>query len=142
MIRVESSATIAAAPARVWTVLTAFERWHEWAATITQIERLGSPVLAVGSRFRIAQPRLRPAVWTVTLLRTYECFIWESRHPGVNVRGEHIIESCGSGCKVISRVDFAGLLGGLVGRLSRALTQEYLGLEMAGLKRRLEGEPL
>ena len=42
------------------------------------------------------------------------------------------------GTRVELRVVMTGVIGGIVGRLYRKLTQRYLAMEAAGLKRRAE----
>ena len=129
---------IAAAPAAVWRVLADVERWHEWTASIRRIERLDTAAIGVGSRVRIEQPRLRAAVWTVTDWRPELGFSWVSRNPGVVAGADHSIEPTAGGCRVTLTVHFGGLLGSIVGALAKRLTNEYLALEAAGLKRESE----
>lgn len=140
-IHYQTTIAIAALPERIWRLLVDVEHWNEWTASITRVERLDPTAFAAGSRFKVIQPRLRPAVWTVTEVRLGSSFTWESRNPGLKVVAEHVIQPAGDGnCTVSLRTTFSGLLAPIVGRLSGALTQEYMGLEAAGLKRRAEDQ--
>lgn len=47
-------------------MLREVERWPEWAPTVTSIRRLDDGPLAVGSRVRVAQPRIAPTEYVVT----------------------------------------------------------------------------
>jgi hypothetical protein len=58
----QHTATIAAAPERVWPVVVDVERWPERIPTLDAVERLDAEPLAVGSRVRWQQPRLPTAV--------------------------------------------------------------------------------
>ena len=137
----QTTIAIAALPEQIWRLLTDVEHWNEWTASITRVERLDPTAFAAGSRFKVFQPRLRPAVWAVTALKPGSSFTWESRNPGLKVVAEHVIEPAGDGkCTVTLRTTFSGLLAPIVGRLSGALTREYMGLEAAGLKQRSEGQ--
>lgn len=124
---------------RIWTVLAAVERWQEWTPTITRVEPLDPGPFNTGSRFRVVQPRLRPAVWTVTESEPSKGFTWESRTPGLCMSAEHVIRSrSGNESEVVLRMTFSGLLGTVVGRLYKNLTEKYLAQEAATLKRRIE----
>ncbi len=137
----QTTIDIAAPPERIWRLLADVDHWHEWTASITRIERLDAPSFAVGSRFKVFQPKLRPAVWTITELKPEGNFTWVSQSPGMKVVAEHIIQPGGTGaCKVTLRSTFSGLVGLVVGRIYGTLTKEYIGLEAAGLKRRSEGQ--
>ena len=133
---------IDAPPATVWGVMRDVERWHEWTASITSV-RLDRPApLAVGHRASIRQPRLPPAKWEVTSVESGRGFTWVARSPGVLVTARHAIEPLGGGkaSRVTLSLDYEGLLGPLIGRLTRGVTHRYLALEAEGLKRRSEGE--
>ena len=54
---------IRVSPARVWAVLLDVERWPEWTTSVTRVQRMDLGPLTLGSRTRIWQPRLMPAVW-------------------------------------------------------------------------------
>ena len=133
-----ASIAIAATPQRVWATLIDFERWPEWTSTVTGIERLGQDKVAVGSQVRIRQPKLRPAVWTISDWRPEAAFTWVSRNPGVTAVAEHAIEPNPTGCTVHLSVQFNGFFGSLAGFFARSLTERYLGIEAAGLKQRCE----
>src|SRR5688500_7608152 len=134
------SVEIAAPPERVWAVLSDIEKWPEWTPSITGIERLDDGPLRVGARARIRQPKLAPALWTVTAVDK-RSFTWVTRAPGITVTASHVVEAVGTGSRVTLALKFAGLFGGLIGRLTRRLNERYLGYEAAGLKRRSEEEP-
>jgi carbon monoxide dehydrogenase subunit G len=131
------SVEIAAPPDRVWAVLSDIEKWPEWTPSITSIERLDGGPLRVGVRARIRQPKLAPALWTVSAADN-RSFTWVTRAPGITVTASHVVEAVGTGSRVTLALKFAGLFGGLIGRLTRRLNERYLGYEAAGLKRRSE----
>jgi len=133
-----ASVAIAATPERVWQVLAEFESWPEWTASVRGIERLGTAPLAVGSRVRIHQPKLRPAVWTITAWEPTRRFVWVSSSPGLAMTGEHSIAAEAGNCVVNLNLRFAGLLGFVAGQLMGGLTRRYVALEAAGLKARCE----
>lgn len=133
------SVEIQAPPERVWAVMTDIDRWPEWTPTVTSLQRLDRGPLAVGSRARIRQPKLRPAVWQVTELAEGQSFTWITRSPGVQVTARHWVEIYESGSRATLSLEFSGLVGPLVARLTRSLNERYLATEAKGLKERSEG---
>lgn len=133
-----TSIDIAASPDRVWSVVSDVERWHEWTASITGIERLDEGPLRIGSRARVRQPKLPENRFEVTALEEGRGFSWESRSPGLRGIGHHWIEPAPTGCRVTLGVDFRGPLAWPVSRLYGSLTQRYIEMEAAGLKQRCE----
>jgi uncharacterized membrane protein len=133
------SIDILAPPEIVWAVWSDLERWPEWTASVSQIERLDAGPLALGHRARVRQPKLPTVVWQVTRLEVGRGFEWESASPGARVIGYHWIEPQGSGSRVRLGIVFSGPIARLVGWLTRSLSEHYLGLEAAGLKARSEG---
>jgi hypothetical protein len=75
----------------------------------------------------------------VTELDEGRSFAWVTRSPGVRVTGRHSVEPREGGSRVTLSLDFAGLLGPLVARLTRGLNERYLALEARGLTERSEG---
>jgi hypothetical protein len=127
---------IDATPERVRAVMSDVERWHEWTSTVTRIELLDRP-LAVGSRMMIRQPKLPPALWKVTSIDATG-LTSVTRGPGVTVTAHHWVEPTAAGSRATLSIDFSGLVGPMIGWLTRGLNDRYLAIEAAGLKRRSE----
>ncbi|MHB2024155.1 MAG: SRPBCC family protein, partial [Mycobacteriales bacterium] len=79
----ETSVDIDALPADVWSVLVDVERMPTWTESVSKAERLGTGVLAVGAKVRLAQPRLPAMVWEVTELEPEASFTWSTRRGGL-----------------------------------------------------------
>lgn len=77
-------------------------------------------------------------MWTVTEWNEGGNFTWVSRNPGVLVTAEHSIYPVSNGSVVVLIVSFEGFLSALVGGIAAKLTNQYIALEAAGLKRRCE----
>ncbi len=127
---------VEAPPEVVFAVLSDVERWPEWTPSVTRIERLDDGPLAVGSRARVRQPKLLPAVWEVTELSEGQGFTWVTRSPGVLVAARHRVEPAPGGARATLSVEFSGILAALVARLTRGLNERYLALEAEGLRRK------
>lgn len=134
----EISIDIAAPPDVVWSVMADPERWHEWTPSVRSIRLLGGGALRVGSRALVRQPKFPPAMWKVTALEPGRSFTWESGAPGIWVYASHSVEPVEGGARATLRLHYDGVLGRLMGRMTHAITNRYLGLEAAGLKRRSE----
>lgn len=134
----ETSVDIAAPPAHVWAVMSDIERWADWTPSVRSIRTLGAGPLAVGSRAIVRQPRLLPAMWTVTALDPGRRFAWTTGNPLVRVLAEHAVEPSGSGSRATLSIRFSGPLAAAVGRWTRGLNERYLALEAAGLKTQSE----
>jgi hypothetical protein len=128
------SVTIAASPLRVWEVVAAVERWPELTASMTSVRGLDGAAPAVGARFSVRQPRLRPTVWTVTELSEGSTLVWESRSPGVRSRAGHYVEPAPEGARLTLTLDQTGVLAWPFGILLGSTIRRYLSLEANGLK--------
>ena len=135
----EASADIHAPAERVWRLLSAVASWPELLPTVTSVEALDGAPLERGRRYRVEQPKLRPAVWTVTVLEPGRRFAWHARSPGMTMVADHVVDPIGADA-VRLRLSFAfeGWLGALLGRLFGRLTCEYLAREAAALKQKAE----
>lgn len=132
------SIEINAAPQRVWSVMSAVEHWPDWTPSVTSVERLDGGAFRVGSRARIKQPKLMPAVWEVVALDEGKSFTWVTTSPGVRVSGFHSVEPNGNSSRATLSVDFSGVMAPLVAWAMRNLNQRYLTFEANGLKQRCE----
>jgi uncharacterized membrane protein len=139
-MNVDCSVTIDAAAPLVWDVFSDVERWPEWTASVTRLEALDGPGLAVGKRFAIKQPRMPRLVWEVTELRPGVSWTWQQRSPGGTTSASHqVIPQPDGGTLVRQQLDQRGPIGALVGRLMIRTTRRYLQLEADGLKAASEG---
>lgn len=141
-MRFEQAADIAA-PARVpWSILVDVAHWPDWTTSVTAVERLDAGELAIGSRTKIKQPALPPAVWVVTEMTEPTesmpgSFVWVSTVPGLVMTGTHTVTAVGdASSRVVLGIDQQGLLAGLVGLLYAARTRRFLATEATGLSTR------
>lgn len=138
MTSFEASISIQAPDEVVWRRLSDVAAWPQWLPTVTSVEPLDGAALVPGARFAVRQPRLRPAVWEVTQVGSGR-FEWVSRSPGLRMVAQHtVLAQAAGGVRVELRFSFAGLLGGLAGRLFGSVTRRYVATEAAALKRACE----
>jgi uncharacterized membrane protein len=135
---VSVTVTIDAPPEKVFAVLCDVERWPEWTATMSSVQRLESGPFGVGSRARVLQPRLRAAVWQVTGYENQRNFTWSTRSPGLRMTAGHLIAPQDQGCSVTLSFELSGLIAPLAARLYGSLIERYMTTEAQGLKRRSE----
>jgi uncharacterized membrane protein len=138
-MRFEATQDIHAPAHEVFDTWADVAHWPEWTASVTSVERLDDGPLRVGSKARVRQPRLPTAVWEVTELVPAESFTWVARGPGVVTTGIHRVEPLPEGrSRVTAVLEQGGLLGGVVGRLTKGLTETYMRTEVLGLKAHCE----
>ena len=127
------------APAeRVWQVMSDVERWHEWTPSVASVKRLDDAPLAVGSRAVIRQPKFPPARWKVSAIEPGRSFTWISVAPGLRVVARHSVEPTDGGSRATLSLDLQGILGGVWGRITKNINEQYLAYEAKGLKARSE----
>ena len=137
-MRYETTVEIAAATPKVWAALMEVERWPEWTASTTSIERLDEVPLALGSEVRIKQPKLRALVWAVTEFDEGRSFSWTSRSGGLRTLAEHRLEPRGESTAVTLSIDQSGFLARIVAVVTSGMTRRYVDTEAQGLKARCE----
>ncbi|HVN40652.1 MAG TPA: SRPBCC family protein [Myxococcota bacterium] len=141
MLRYQASASIRAPVEAIWPVLSDIVHWNRWTPTILLVEALDGEAIAPGRRFRVHQPRVRPAIWRVTSVEPPTRFRWEARSIGTRMTADHVLARRAPGQTGLTlSFSFAGLLGGLVGRMTGQLVQSYLDTEAASLCRVAEAD--
>ena len=137
---VEKTSLINALPGDIFKVLMDFGQWEQWTASITEMSILDNGRPGTGARIRILQPKLPPAIWTVTEILPDKSFTWEKRSFGLVMRSEHLVFTGNNGTSVTIRMTYQGPLAGLFYRLTHSLTDRYMTMEIEGLKRECEKE--
>jgi hypothetical protein len=77
-------------------------------------------------------------MWKVTELEPGRSFTWKTGSPGMRVYGRHSVALAPGGSRANLHLHYEGMLGRLLARLTRDITNRYLGFEAAGLKKRSE----
>ena len=132
--RFSISVEIPAPPSLVWSVMADVERWPEWTASVSRVKRLTPGPLREGSRMRIHQPKLPPALWRVIELKPDAGFTGVSKAPGVRVVARHTVEPVDTGSRVTLSICYEGFLGPLLARWVGGMNDRYLAMEAAGLR--------
>lgn len=136
---VQDEITIDAPIDAVWAVYSDVERWPMWTTSVTSVELVDGPPLGPDSRARIKQPRFPSLVWSVTALAPGTSWTWTTHSPGATTVATHLLERVEEGrTRVTQTIDQRGVLGVLVGLLTKRLTRRYLAMEGAGLRQRVE----
>lgn len=138
MASYSTSIEILASRESIWPILMDFGRWSEWTKSIAGIEAIDGNPVSIGSKWRITQPKLAPAVWTITAIDEYQSFTWGSSGPGVKFEALHRLESTPSGTLLTLGIETRGPLSWLLALIYGKLTQTYIEMEAAGLKKRCE----
>jgi uncharacterized membrane protein len=137
-MHLENETVIAAPVDAVWRLTENIEGWPSVTPTVTDIERLDTGALRVGSTARLTQPGLPPKVWTVTAFEPNERFEWETRIYGVRFTGRHLLEATGSGTRNTLVLDLTGPTSRLLGAMAGKKLRKSLAAENAGFKQHAE----
>jgi Polyketide cyclase / dehydrase and lipid transport. len=139
MPKYSTSISINADQESVWKILSDVAHWSEWTPTVTKVEVLDQPELKLGNHYKVFQPKLQPAVWTVTVLTSPSNFNWESRMPSMHMLAEHIVRAVSTNqTEVTLSFAFHGFLGEIMGRLYHNMVTSYIATEARSLKKRVE----
>ena len=78
-------------------------------------------------------------MWSVTAIAPGTSWTWTTHSPGAATVATHLLERVPDGrTRVTQTIDQRGVLGVLVGLLTKRLTGRYLAMEGAGLRQRVE----
>jgi uncharacterized membrane protein len=137
----ETTRHIDAPTQRVWEVLFDVARWPEWTPTIDSVERLEDGPFQVGSRTKVRQPKLPPAVWEVTEVVPGGNFTWEATGPGMRTIARHEVVPDATGSMLTLSIQQTGPTGAVAALVWRRLTQRYIELEAESLDKRVTRAP-
>ena len=133
-MRFEITVDIDAPRDKVWEHLVAIERWPEMTRSVSRVERLDDGPLGKGSQARVHQPKLRPAVYTVTDFEPGRSFTWESRGPGIVTTAGHILTESSGTVSARLTLTQTGPAAPVIGLLYGRLIRRYVTMEAEGLK--------
>jgi hypothetical protein len=123
---------------KVFRVLADIENWHLWTRSVTKIAYLEKHEFRVGAKVLVIQPKLSPAVWTITEIIPNRSFVWQTRSYGVNITAKHTLQDGGKGTFIEHQVIYEGTFAWLVYMLTARVTNRYLEMEITGLKNKCE----
>jgi uncharacterized protein YndB with AHSA1/START domain len=130
-----AEAITSASPAQAWRALIDITDWPRWTPSYKSIERLDDGAVAVGSRARVRQPRLAPAIYEVTEIDDGKNFTWTSNAAGVRTVAQHRLAPTGDGgTRIELAAELSGWLAGPVNVLLGRRIQRYVSLEANGIK--------
>ncbi len=134
----EKSIEIDASQQRVWDVLSDLEAWPQRIETVETVELLTPAPMTKGSRVRLKQPKLPEGTWDITVWDEPAYFEWTQKTSGITSVAGHRVEALGEHrARLTLTLDMRGLLIPLV-VFYRGLTNRYMNLEAAGMKRAAE----
>ncbi|HEX3660308.1 MAG TPA: SRPBCC family protein [Acidobacteriaceae bacterium] len=132
---------IQATPSVVWRVLADIERWPTWTPTVEQVQALTPDGLRLGARYRITQPKLRPAIYEVTELSPHRALTWMQKAPGATMIADHRLVGDDSSTEVELSFSTEGLLGAILGSMYAKRIAESVKTEARSLKAHCEKFP-
>jgi hypothetical protein len=130
---------IHASPAAIWQVLVDVERWPTWTPTVLNVEPLTRDGFRVGAKYRVTQPKLKPAIYEVTERVPHQAFTWVQKAPGATLVADHRLTAFdGSGTEVELSFATEGLLGAILGGMYSKRIAELVKTEAKSLKTHCE----
>jgi hypothetical protein len=133
-MRVVERVVIAARPEVVWQVIADVEHWRDWTPTVVEITPVGNTLLECGARYRVVQPKLRPAIYEITECVPNQRFTWAQKLPGGALAADHRITSHDGASEVELSFASQGLLANIVATLYSKMIAEYVATEARSLK--------
>lgn len=137
-MRVVQKFVTSARPDAVWQVLADVEHWPAWTPTVVEIKPLSNNGFTIGERYRVVQPKLRPAIYEVTECVPNQAFTWVQKLPvGAMIAG-HRISSHNGATEVELSFASKGLLANIASGMFSRIMSDYVATEAKGLKRRCD----
>ena len=132
---ISHSIRINASVPKVWEITTDIDRLPEVTPTIERLERLDPGELATGDQFKLWQPDLMAAVWTVTEVdHKKRVFAWKRKLGLSTLTAIHKVKREKKGCRSELTLEVSGLGSSLVERAMRKRTLVSLEQENEAIK--------
>jgi len=122
----------------VWRVLADVEHWRDWTPTVTEIMPLNGAALQVGARYRVVQPKLRPAIYEVIDYIPNRRFTWMQKIAGGSMIADHQIVPADGATEVELSFETRGLVANILGSIFSRMITDYVATEARSLKQRCE----
>jgi len=100
---------INARPEQIFRVLADIENWNQWTPSVKRITIVNDIKFNKGTKARIVQPKLLPALWKITEIEKNKYFTWVTKYIGVKMTCKHIIESKNNITSVESVMIYEGI---------------------------------
>jgi hypothetical protein len=110
----------------------------DWTPTVVEIKSLSNQGLTVGARYRVVQPKLRPAIYEVTECVPNQAFTWVQKLPGGGMIGDHNLSNRDGVTEVELSFTSKGTFANLVGKIFSKLISDYVATEAKSLKSRCD----
>jgi carbon monoxide dehydrogenase subunit G len=127
-----------AGPEVVWSVLADVEHWRDWTPTVIEVKALNGTGLKVGAKYRVTQPKLRPATYEVTEYVPNRRFTWVQKFAGGAMIADHRVVTGEGATKVELSFASKGLLANIAGNLFSRMIRDYVATEARSLKKRCD----
>lgn len=135
-----ATATTSVTPDQAWQVLSDLTNWPAWCPTVRSVAAVDpTREPGVGAAYRVRQPSLPVATWTITSWRPGEGFTWESHAPGLHSTGVHDLAPTPDGARVELELRWRGPLRWVLEALYGRLSRRYVATEAAALAAHAEG---
>ena len=125
---------IQATPDAVWRVLADVERWPTWTPTVEHVQPLTPDGLRIGARYRITQPKLRPAIYEVTECAPHKALTWVQKAAGATMIADHRLIGDNASTEVELSFATEGLMGAILGSMYAKRIAEYVKTEARSLR--------
>lgn len=134
-LTVSAALSIAAPPARVWEILTAFDRYTEWHPSLEVLDGVARPGSPIRMRIAAGTPAERSAEGVVVEAAAPAVLTWEGGIPD-QLWGRHRFELTpeGTGTRLDNSEVFSGALAEAVLARSRALLEAEFAAGNEALK--------
>ena len=116
-------------PERLWQLVSDLEHWPRHLDTFVEVTPLQPGPPRLGARYRVRQPALAAAVYTITWWQDGEGFSWRTGSRSLTGTAEHRITPDGLGHRLDLAYTWSGPVALVVHRALRRKVQELLDHE-------------